>query len=126
MTVIRTGDISLKDAQAKIARFVRERRPRLLDVMRRHGAQIEVKAAAITPVDKGFLRRANTNKVKATDTAVSLTIENRMIYARYQHDYPHNHTQPMATDHFISIPFEAELPLIVDDIIGRDMEEATS
>jgi hypothetical protein len=51
-------------------------------------------------------------------------MENRMIYARYQHDYPHNHTQPQARDHFISIPFEAELPAIVGDIIAADIQEA--
>ena len=125
MTVIRTGDISLKDAQAKIARFVRERRPRLLDVMRRHGAQIEVKAAAITPVDKGFLRRANTVKVEEDGDAIVLTAENRMSYAVWQHNYPHHHTQPQARDHFIAIPFGAELPGIVDDIINADMETIT-
>ena len=125
MTTIRTGDISIRDAREKIAKFVRERRPRILDLMRRHGAQIEVKAAAITPVDKGFLRRANTVKVEEDGDAIVLTAENRMIYAVWQHNFPHHHTQPQARDHFIAIPFGAELPGIVDDIINADMETIT-
>jgi len=49
-----------------------------------------------------------------------------MIYARYQHDYPHRHTQPQVRDHFISIPFEAELPAIIADIVDADIKEVTS
>ena len=119
-------EVTLVQAAEAIAKMVREHNNWVKQILVKHGAQIEAKAAVLTPVDKGFLRRANTYKVKATDTSVSLTIENRMIYARYQHDYPHRHTQPQARDHFISIPFEAELPMIVDDIVGKDMEEATS
>ena len=119
-------EVTLTEAADAIAKMVREHNGWVRQILVKHGARIEAKAATLTPVDKGFLRRANTNKVKAEASAVSLTIENRMIYARYQHDYPHNHSQPMVTDHFISIPFEAELPMIVDDIIGKDMEEATS
>ena len=119
-------EVTLREASERIARMVRDHNKHTEDILRAHGAKIEAKAAVLTPVDKGFLRRANTSKVSATPSAVSLTIENRMIYARYQHDYPHRHTQPQARDHFISIPFEAELPLIVDDIIGKDMKEATS
>ena len=118
-------EVTLTEAAEAIGRMVREHNNWVRQIRVKHGAKIEAKAAVITPVDKGFLRRANTSKVRAEATAVSLTIENRMIYARYQHDYPHNHTQPMATDHFISIPFEAELPMIVDDIIGQDIKEAT-
>ena len=119
-------EVTLTEAAERIAKMVRDHNNWVTQILVKHGAKIEAKAAVITPVDKGFLRRANTHKVKATPSAVSLTIENRMIYARYQHDYPHNHTQPMATDHFIEIPFKAELPMIVDDIIGKDMEEATA
>lgn len=119
-------EVTLREASEAIAKMVREHNNWVKQILVKHGAHIEAKAAVLTPVDKGFLRRANTYKVKAEDSAVSMTIENRMIYARYQHDYPHRHTQPQARDHFISIPFEAELPLIVDDIIGKDMKEATS
>lgn len=119
-------EVTLTEAADRIAKMVRDHNGWVEQILVKHGARIEAKAAVITPVDKGFLRRANNYKVKATPTAVSLTIENRMIYARYQHDYPHNHTQPMATDHFIEIPFKAELPMIVDDIIGRDIKEATA
>lgn len=122
MTTIRAGDISFKDAQERISRLVRDRRPRILELMRRHGAMIEVKAAAITPVDKGFLRRANKVTVGEEGSAVVLTAENRMVYAVWQHNYPHHHSQPQARDHFIAIPFGAELPGIVDDIIQSDME----
>ena len=119
-------DISLGDVRERIERFQRNRDGRVAKILRRHGAQIEAKAAVLTPVDKGFLRRANTSKVEPSAEAVTLTIENRMIYARYQHDYPHNHTQPQARDHFIEIPFEAELPAIIEDITKSDMEELTS
>lgn len=119
-------EVTITGAAEAIARMVREHNNWVNQILVKHGARIEAKAAVLTPVDKGFLRRANTYKVKAEGTAVSLTIENRMIYARYQHDYPHHHFQPQARDHFIAIPFAAELPLIVDDIIGKDMEEATS
>lgn len=119
-------EITLTEASERIARMVRNHNRHTEDILRRHGAQIEAKAAVLTPVDKGFLRRANTSKVKAEATAVSLTIENRMIYARYQHDYPHRHTQPQARDHFISIPFAAELPAIVSDIVDADIQEVIS
>lgn len=119
-------DISLGDVRERIERFKRNRDGRVAKILRRHGAQIEAKAAVLTPVDKGFLRRANTSKVEPSAEAVTLTIENRMIYARYQHDYPHNHTQPQVRDHFIEIPFEAELPAIIEDITKSDMEELTS
>ena len=119
-------DISLGDVRERIERFQRNRDGRVAKILRRHGAQIEAKAAVLTPVDKGFLRRANTSKVEPSAEAVTLTIENRMIYARYQHDYPHRHTQPQVRDHFIEIPFEAELPAIIEDITKSDMEELTS
>lgn len=117
-------EVTFSEASERIGRMVRNHKKHTEDILRRHGAQIEAKAAVITPVDTGFLRRANTSKVEATSDAVLLTMENRMIYARYQHDYPHNHTQPQARDHFISIPFEAELPAIVGDIIAADIQEA--
>ena len=119
-------EVTLTQASEAIARMVREHNRHTENVLRTHGAKIEAKAAVLTPVDKGFLRRANNYHVDATVDAVMLTIENRMIYARYQHDYPHHHTQPQARDHFISIPFAAELPAIVRDIIDADLKEATS
>ena len=103
-----------------------ERTRRLYFILYRNGAKIEAKAAVLTPVDKGFLRRANTSRVNTEDDAVTLTIENRMIYARYQHDYPHKHHQPQVRDHFIEIPFEAQIPTIVAEIMESDIKEATS
>ena len=123
MTVI---EVTLSEAAEHI-RNLRERHSiKTEDILRKHGAAIEAKAAVLTPVDTGMLRRANTSKVKSSANAVELTIENRMIYARYQHDYPHMHSQPQASDHFIPIPFQAEIPLIVSDIVDADIEEATS
>jgi len=118
--------IDIADARERIRRFYEHRDGRVAQIVRRHGAQIEAKAAVLTPVDKGFLRRANTSKVEPSVDAVTLTIENRMIYARYQHDYPHRHTQPQVRDHFIEIPFEAEIPAIIADIMSADIKEATS
>ena len=119
-------EIDMGDAAERIRRFYEHRDGRIAEILRRHGAKINAKAAMLTPVDKGFLRAANKYKVEPSADAVTLIMENRMIYARYQHDYPHNHTQPNVTDHFIQIPFEAEIPLIVEEIIGKDIEEATS
>lgn len=119
-------EIDLGDAAERIRRFIEHRDGRIAQILRNHGAKIEAKAAILTPVDKGFLRAANASKVEPSVDAVTLIIENRMIYARYQHDYPHNHTQPNVTDHFIQIPFEAEIPLIVEEIIGKDIQEVTS
>ena len=117
-------EITLGEAAQRLRNVYEHHTSEVAQILRRHGAQIEAKAAVITPVDKGFLRRANTSKVQGTNEGVTLTIENRMIYARYQHDYPHNHTQPMATDHFIEIPFKAELPAIVADIVDADIRRA--
>ena len=119
-------EVTITEASEAIARMVRNHNRNTEQILRRHGAIIEAKAAVLTPVDMGFLRRANTSHVDATSTAVMLTMENRMIYARYQHDYPHNHTQPQTRDHFISLPFEAELPAIIADIMSADIKEATS
>ena len=49
-----------------------------------------------------------------------------MVYAHYQHERKLNHpNKPTARDHFISIPFEKEVPAIIDDIIQTDIKEAT-
>ena len=119
-------EIDLGDAAERIRRFIEHRDGRIAQIMRMHGAKINAKAAMLTPVDKGFLRAANQYKVEPSVDAVTLIMENRMIYARYQHDYPHNHTQPNVTDHFIEIPFKAQIPLLVEDIINNDIKEVTS
>jgi len=121
-----TIEVTLKDAADRMRRMREKHGGTTEKILKEHGAKIEAKAAVITPVDKGFLRRANTNKVNVLPDAVELIIENRMIYARYQHDYPHRHTQPQARDHFLSIPFKAELPAIVSDIVDADMKEVIS
>ena len=118
--------ISLEEAAERIAKMVREHPAHTEYILRNHGARIEAKAAVLTPVDKGFLRRANEGIVAREEGAVTLTIQNRMNYAIWQHDYPHHHKQPQARDHFISIPFEAEIPAIVTDIIDADIKEATN
>ena len=122
MTTIKVGDISLLAARGSIARMLGQRRGRLNEILRKHGAIIEVKASAITPGDKGFLRRANEAKVEDDGRSVSLTVQNRMKYAVFQHNYAHHHNQPNARDHFIALPFGAELPIMVDEIIKTDME----
>jgi hypothetical protein len=49
-----------------------------------------------------------------------------MVYAHYQHENKLNHpNKPTARDHFISIPFEKEVPAIIDDIVQTDIKEAT-
>ena len=118
--------IDIADARDRIRRFYEHRDGRVAKILREHGSKIEANAVVLTPVDMGFLRAANTSKVEPSVDAVTLTIENRMIYARYQHDYPHNHTQPQVRDHFIELPFEAEIPAIIADITSADIKEATS
>ena len=121
-----TVELSLAEAAERMRRLREKHESKTKQILLNHGARIEAKAAVLTPVDKGFLRRANTSRVKVYPDAIELIIENRMIYARYQHDYPHHHFQPQARDHFISIPFAAELPAIVSDIVDADIQEATS
>lgn len=120
--IVRNRDVTIGEARERIARMLDGRMDRNERILRRHGSIIEAKAAEITPVDTGFLRRANTHKVESWYGANILTVENRMIYAHWQHEYPHRHTQPRARDHFIALPFGAELPNIVKDIINADME----
>ena len=116
------------EASEAISRLLRDRPEHLWRILARHGAKIEAKAAVLTPVDTGMLRRANEFYVSRIEgygqDEVSLTIANRMIYAHYQHENVMRHNQPKARDHFISIPFEAEVPGIIDDIIQTDIEEA--
>ena len=113
------------EASEAIGRMVRNHPEAVAGILSKHGAIIEARAAVLTPVDTGALRRANQYHVRQEPGLVSLTIENRMIYAHYQHENVMRHTQPQARDHFISIPFENELPGIIDDIITADMREAT-
>lgn len=118
-------DIASKDLgklAEKLGRAVRERPDRVIQIMRKHGGIIEQKARPLTPVDTGLLVGANTSRVESYESYVLLTLENRMEYASYQHDLPHRHKQPHARDHFISIPFFAELPALVDEIIRTDIE----
>ena len=112
------------EASEAISRLLRDRPEHLWRILARHGAKIEAKAAVLTPVDTGMLRRANEYQVGVENGEAYLTIANRMIYAHYQHENVMRHTQPKARDHFISIPFEAEVPGIIDDIIQTDIEEA--
>ena len=116
------------EASEAISRLLRDRPERIERLLAKHGAIIEAKAAVLTPVDTGMLRRANEYYVSRMEAygqdEVSLTIANRMIYAHYQHENVMKHHQPKARDHFISIPFEAEVPGIIDDIIQTDIEEA--
>lgn len=122
------SEISLQEAAERIGRMIREHPDHTERILLNHGARIEAKAAVLTPVDTGFLRRANESSVSRLEAygadTVTLTIQNRMNYAIWQHDYPHKHHQPQARDHFISIPFEAEIPAIVADIINADIKEA--
>ena len=120
--ILRNRDVTIHEALESIGRMKEGRIDRTEAILRRHGAIIEAKAAVITPVDTGFLRRANAHKVERDGTACLLTVENRMSYAIWQHNFPHRHTQPQARDHFIALPFAAELPSIVKDIIDADME----
>lgn len=106
----------------RFRRFAREHPENTERIMRKHGGIIEAKAAVLTPVDKGFLRRANTSRIVSYPGYIRLTVENRMEYAPYQHNFPHRHKQPQARDHFISLPFFAELPALVNEIISTDME----
>ena len=115
----------LGKAAESLRRMAREHPHTVEHYMMRHGARIEAKAASITPVDRGFLRRATAYRVDGFYGVTRLTVENRLSYAVYQHDYPHRHSQPQARDHFISIPFAAEIPLLVRDIIEADIKEAT-
>lgn len=112
----------LRKLADKIHKAVAERPERVAGILRKHGGIIEQKAASITPVDTGLLRRANRSRVSQSKGAVTLTLENRMVYAPYQHYKVLNHTQPNARDHFISLPFYAELPAMCDDIINTDIE----
>lgn len=116
----------LGDAAEHIGRMADAHREHTERILREHGSKIEAKAAVLTPVDKGFLRGANEHKVITLYGATILQMQNRMVYAPYQHNYPHHHKQPQARDHFISIPFEAEIPAIVTDIIDADIKEATN
>ena len=119
---LRSRDVTIHEALESIGRMKQGRIDRTEKILRRHGGIIEAKAAVITPVDTGFLRRANQYSVGTWYGASILTVENRMNYAIWQHNFPHRHTQPQARDHFIALPFGAELPSIVKDIIDADME----
>lgn len=122
MRTYRVAAGDMDEVIRKIRAMAEGRTDRVEGILRRHGAIIEARAATITPVDKGFLRRANEHLVLRRNDDNLLVIQNRMVYAKYQHNYVHRHSQPAARDHFIQIPFEAEIPDLVADIIKNDME----
>ena len=104
-------------ARESIERMVRNHPENVARILANHGGKIETRAAV-------------QYHVSAIDAyghgEVSLTVENRMVYAHYQHERKLNHpNKPTARDHFISIPFEKEVPAIIDDIIQTDIKEAT-
>lgn len=91
-----------------------------------HGARIERDAKILTPVDTGALMGANQYRVEIAPDGAVLTVANRMVYAHYQHANKLNHrNKPTARDHFIEIPFEAEIPRITADIRDIIIKEAT-
>lgn len=112
---------ALNNAGQRISEFRRGWLESTSQILRKHGAKIERNAAPLTPVDKGFLRRANTSKVEAGAHNVTLTVENRMVYAAYQH-YRTDLRHRVGRDHFISIPFGEELDPIKRDIVKAGME----
>lgn len=90
-----------------------------------HGARIERDAKVLTPVDTGALMGADYYKVELATDGVVLTVFNRMVYAHYQHENKMRHpNKPTATDHFIEIPFKAEIPRIEADIRDIIIKEA--
>lgn len=114
-------------------RMAADRLDRLLDDLPRgvkdtawkHGARIVRNAKVLTPVDTGLLMNADTFDLEQTGNATVLVVSNRMAYARYQHEHVLNHpNKRTARDHFIKIPFEEEVPLLVSDI-KRIITEAT-
>ena len=113
-------------ASEAIARLISTHPETVRLLMAKHGAIIESKAAPLTPVDTGLLRRATASRADYFYGTGILTIENRMEYAAYQHFTPGlKHKQPRARDRFIEIPFERQVPRLVKEIIDKDIEEAT-
>lgn len=118
-------------ARESIERMVRNHPENVARILANHGGKIETRAAILTPVDTGLLMRATEYNVRQGAYVyghgeITLTIENRMVYAHYQHERKLNHpNKPTARDHFISIPFEKEIPTIIDDIVQTDIKEAT-
>ena len=116
------------DAARIIERMVQDRPERVAKILATNGAKIEQQAAILTPVDTGMLMRATEYRVAGFDMfghrEVAMHIENRMIYAHYQHEHVLHHTKATARDKFIEIPFEKQLPTIVDEIVRADLQEA--
>ncbi len=121
----------MKSATSDQMRLVADRLDRLLDDLPRgvmqsaayHGARIVRDAKVLTPVDTGLLMNADTYDLEQTGNATVLVVSNRMKYARYQHERVLNHpNKRTARDHFIKIPFEAEVPAMVADIKALIME----
>lgn len=108
----------LRHAYECIGRVRREFRGMAADVLRRHGAAVERNAAPLTPVDMGFLRRATKYDVTETSDGITLTIANRMAYARYQHE-TEGLRHKVGGPHFIRDPLRAEIPEIKRDISSR-------
>ena len=125
MSTIRIESISMEQAAEAIGRMAREHPRHTAAILRRSGARIVTKAAVLTPVDTGYLLSQNGYDVAVGSDGVTLTVHNRLPYAVYQHDKPHRHPKAGARDHFLSIPFAAQLPAIVRDIVAADIEEVT-
>lgn len=113
-------------ARESIERMVRNHPESVAKILATHGGKIRVRAAVLTPVDTGELMARTRFYVDTIPGEVSLTVANDMVYAHYQHENKLNHpNKPTARDHFISIPFEKEIPAIIDDIVQTDIKEAT-
>ena len=112
------------EAAEQLAEWRLQRQGKVDGILYKNGLRIVTKAAPLTPVDKGFLRRANSAEVEITDDrTITLSIVNRMVYAPYQHNKPHNHPAAGTRDHFIEIPFSAQIETIVAEIAAADMSE---
>ena len=120
MTVDTDG---LRHAYEKIGDLRAKFLPQTEALLRKHGAIIERNAAPLTPVDKGFLRRASTSDVSSEQGSVTLTLANRMVYASYQHEREDLHHK-VGGPHFIRDPFRDEIPVIRRDITAMVLEAA--
>ena len=112
MTVVR--GLSPAEIADRLRALDRNLLPQTEKILKKGGAQIMREAKILTPVDTGLLRASVLSSTERTAHSVSMKVNANQEYAAKQHENAYRHK--VGRDHFVSIPFMAQYPIIINEI----------
>lgn len=112
MTVVR--GLSPADIADRLRALDRDLLPQTEKILKKNGSKIMRDAMKITPIDTGLLHASILSHTERTSDSVSMRVNANQEYAAKQHENVYRHK--VGRDHFVSIPFMAQYPIIINEI----------